>query len=200
MKKAELARVARSHAGVDRNKDRCREADLPHWSPAHTRAWIETGWRKSDTRTRHCRPLTRGRGSKQSLPVAYCREPTVARSHAGVDRNLAARKRYSRAPGRPLTRGRGSKRGHANSARATRGSPAHTRAWIETSPMNFNFGKDGCRPLTRGRGSKHVDDSAHDASSNGRPLTRGRGSKRHGRSHFVAPFVSPAHTRAWIET
>ena len=80
-------------------------------SPAHTRAWIETRARPSIVGLGHGRPLTRGRGSKLRLSLLIQRRVTVARSHAGVDRNRPMRLEIN-------------ERG---------GSPAHTRAWIETT-------------------------------------------------------------------
>ena len=60
-------RVARSHAGVDRNASNPEFGANPQVSPAHTRAWIETTRATPPMRLPASRPLTRGRGSKQRL-------------------------------------------------------------------------------------------------------------------------------------
>jgi hypothetical protein len=55
------------------------------------------------------------------------------------------------------------------------------------------------RPLTRGRGLKQMRQMAV-PDEHGRPLTRGRGLKQPILFVLQDAFVSPAHTRAWIET
>ena len=80
--------VARSHAGVDRNRlsvARCWPANR---SPAHTRAWIETVDNDVTAKVGTSRPLTRGRGSKLMARAHQNVAKSVARSHAGVDRNF----------------------------------------------------------------------------------------------------------------
>jgi len=147
--------VARSHAGVDRNGFEAEPLGNPEASPAHTRAWIETMATRLWPRGTPCRPLTRGRGSKpreherrhpvdvspahtrawietsRVHPEISCQR--VARSHAGVDRNkqegthehclLVARSHA------------GVDRNSQKIAAVVSGgaSPAHTRAWIETT-------------------------------------------------------------------
>ena len=81
-------------------------------------------------------PHARGRVRAESVvsrSVSLCYSLGVARSHAGVDRNVRHLESLAVNGGRPLTRGRGSKLG------------------LETRDL---FGL-ACRPLTRGRGSKH---------------------------------------------
>jgi len=124
-------------------------------SPARTRAWIETC---KPTPCGCCwggRPLARGRGLKHSHQIDI---PTYA-------------------DGRPLARGRGLKPLSTWLRAGLAGSPARTRAWIETWS-----GSDCARSLTR------------------RPLARGRGLKRIGVALCGAGATSPARTRAWIET
>ena len=149
--------VARSHAGVDRNITTNAPNGLMRLSPAHTRAWIETQLSGRGQHPNVGRPLTRGRGSKRLFGVLVGFDGSVARSHAGVDRNTWT----------------------LPSLMSSLGSPAHTRAWIETSPGQCRCQTRTCRPLTRGRGSKLT--SSVGFSSVGfcgrRPLTRGRGSK-----------------------
>ena len=54
------------------------------WSPARTRAWIETSKvRRGFSPNR--RPLARGRGLKRQDQIAMQKQSHVARSHAGVD-------------------------------------------------------------------------------------------------------------------
>ena len=145
-------------------------------SPAHTRAWIET---------RLCRPRTHNLGVARShagvdrnalanAPDAVSSE--VARSHAGVDRNSIAR-----STGRTLS------------------SPAHTRAWIETNTSSVRL-----KMIRVARSHAGVDrNGCHqglDIISSSRPLTRGRGSKLDVHDDRLVSAVSPAHTRAWIET
>ena len=100
---------------------------------------------------------------------------------------------------RPLTRGRGSKQITITNLLSAITSPAHTRAWIETASSLIQGPRFGCRPLTRGRGSKHCQ-AGQSARCGCRPLTRGRGSKRPNATTAVDVLLSPAHTRAWIET
>jgi len=146
-------------------------------SPAHTRAWIETRMARLQERSparspAHTRAWIETRCSGQS--ASRC---VVARSHAGVDRNIIR--------SMPLP--------------APQLSPAHTRAWIETASAPCYRWPLRRRPLTRGRGSKHYDGrglrprtdvarshagvdrnrraSAAQAHEQRRPLTRGRGSK-----------------------
>ncbi len=217
----DYALVARSHAGVDRNlsndrrlhrpssrpltrgrgsKPRCQETILSRaWSPAHTRAWIETRQALRFAQRAESRPLTRGRGSKRMLQ-RRCRActgvarshagvdrnnlsnkgtylETVARSHAGVDRNRVTSGLNEPITGRPLTRGRGSKPGSVEQCREFLESPAHTRAWIETQ----------ARPL---RCSTITASPAHTRAWIETAATSDRSQ---------AIGLSPAHTRAWIE-
>ncbi len=149
-----LRRVARSHAGVDRNLSDVDRLDEIAWSPAHTRAWIETLIRFLNSAPRSSPAHTRAWIETQARRSCLC-FACVARSHAGVDRNSfdmpPIRHRYSR----PLTRGRGSKHDPPRPCSASSG-----------------------RPLTRGRGSKQPGIWEKTASIACRPLTRGRGSKR----------------------
>ena len=173
---------------------------MPDLSPAHTRAWIETS----------CGGIHEG-------------DDDVARSHAGVDRNLLHAGWIGVTLGRPLTRGRGSKQlGHALLFNSDAESPAHTRAWIETPTAPPTPSRSDRRPLTRGRGSKlQPDGSCVNVFAVARShagVDRNQFMQIIGYVGFVARSHagvdrngvvfrsadaisrSPAHTRAWIET
>ena len=145
-------------------------------SPAHTRAWIETARR---------------------LCPGQCL--AVARSHAGVDRNCRFSGLILYPGSRPLTRGRGSKLPPRLFARTSILSPAHTRAWIETCPIQIGWHR-GAVARSHAGVDRNSTAPAHYYWSFSRPLTRGRGSKLVRRVEDRPLRSSPAHTRAWIET
>ncbi len=191
------------------------------------------------------RPLTRGRGSKLVYLGREACTITVARSHAGVDRNNLSNKGTYLETRRPLTRGRGSKhqmtglpidfqlspahtrawietRQAGHRRRPHRWSPAHTRAWIETRNLrrrvvdclvarsHAGVDRNKTRCLVKAvladvaRSHAGVDRNCAEITSvapvSCRPLTRGRGSKQASRHSRQVSRLSPAHTRAWIET
>ncbi len=78
-------------------------------------------------------------------------------------------------------------------------SPAHTRAWIETRDARRVF-----ETAIVARSHAGVDRNFHGLKccyiAIGRPLTRGRGSKQIFAGLLRFTCLSPAHTRAWIET
>ncbi len=86
-----------------------REARRGNSSPAHGRAWIETGAGVDVDAISGSRPLTGGRGLKHEVGQG---------PHRGA--------------GRPLTGGRGLKLVTVNLVYRDATSPAHGRAWIET--------------------------------------------------------------------
>ena len=147
------------------------------WSPAHTRARIETTLILLSSVCSTRRPLTRGRGSKRFGPARLAEEHRVARSHAGADRNLRRGIAPGKSAGRPLTRGRGSKRISVGPWKRPVTSPAHTRARIETTVRMAGLVRVA---VARSHASA---DRNHLAAAGGRMTV-----------------TSPAHTRARIET
>ena len=194
-------RVARSHAGADRNLH--YSPDHPRGSlesPAHTRARIETETFGGIILSARSPAHTRAR-IETSLAMKGTAISSVARSHAGADRNGHVVDIACHDCSRPLTRGRGSKQdGKAWAVFGGVGRPLTRGRGSKPSCTRRPFRKAGVarshagadrnaeqpakhleeyrRPLTRGRGSKHARrDGA--ASPGRRPLTRGRGSKQH---------------------
>ncbi len=168
-------------------------------SPAHTRAWIETGssfsCRVSQIVARSHAGVDRNCG---------CCGPgakglKVARSHAGVDRNWVGLYTRNDSSRRPLTRGRGSKHIGDQFAAQKDGRPltrgrgsklfervafveilfvARSHAGVDRNPRDdVGSPVQRGRPLTRGRGSKPLRSVRRRGDTSGRPLTRGRGSK-----------------------
>ncbi len=177
LRRSGLQGVARSHAGVDRNRQLSNH-------------YHDLGGR----------PLTRGRGSKprHRWHIFDCRP--VARSHAGVDRNPHATTELFPHASRPLTRGRGSKHRHLGPCKTRRLSPAHTRAWIETILPGMEPIEEGRRPLTRGRGSKLPLGDAVGVVKEVARSHAGVDRNIQGKAMSFGSWGSPAHTRAWIET
>ena len=165
--------LTRGRGSKRRRRSICRSV---RQSPAHTRAWIET----TNNRRRepicqaspaHTRAWIETNRVKRSLARS-----TVARSHAGVDRNTAITPNTITMRSRPLTRGRGSKHGRM---------PGEVFAVVARSHAGVD---------------RNFADAGHPEITSGRPLTRGRGSKRPRPWRRPWPARSPAHTRAWIET